>query len=149
MRCTECSADTRLCQCAEAERDARDLKVTNAQWASMDNTARAKHNAAVDAAKETKMTNLTMLELAVLKALDDSEYGDALTDGVWTFSVQDHMPAGVPARSLGGIVASLTKKGCVVACDHGRDAYIAMTNAGAQAYLAANPTARKHLNDAG
>jgi len=51
MRCTECSADTRLCQCAEAERDARDLKMTNARWAAMDNTARARHHAAVDAAK--------------------------------------------------------------------------------------------------
>jgi hypothetical protein len=92
------------------------------------------------------MTNLTMLELAVLKALDDSEYGEALTDGVWTFSVQDHMPAGVPARSLGGIVASLTKKGFARACDHGRDAYIAMTDAGAAAYIAANPNHSKQVS---
>jgi hypothetical protein len=91
------------------------------------------------------MTRLTMLELAVLKAIDDSEYGEALTDGVWTFSVQDHMPAGVPARSLGGIVASLSKKGYAHACDCGRDAYIAMTNEGAAAYLAANPGAKKSL----
>lgn len=42
MKCPECSADTRLCQCAEAERDARNM--TNERWAAMDNAERTRHH---------------------------------------------------------------------------------------------------------
>jgi hypothetical protein len=83
---------------------------------------------------------LTANELKVLKAVDDSEYGDALTDGVWTFSVMDY--ANFPsARSAGGVVASLSKKGFINAdpdSGHGEnDACIIITETGAVAYIAA------------
>lgn len=82
---------------------------------------------------------LTALELAVLKAIDESEYGGDLTDLIWTFSVDDHLPASIKSTSIPGIVSSLVKKGLVVSSPAfmGDDATIGMTSAGAEAYIAA------------
>lgn len=62
------------------------------------------------------MTNLTAKEIAVLAAIDHSEYGDGITDPVWTFSIADNVDRDVVPNdsSLGGIVASLVKKGLVI-----------------------------------
>lgn len=83
-------------------------------------------------------TNLTALELDVLKAIDASEYGDSLTDGVWSFSIAQNIRAGVAKRSIPGVVASLSKKGLVVVSGYGTsESYVTITDAGAAAYLKA------------
>ena len=58
------------------------------------------------------MTNLTNKELAVLTAIDKSEYGDNITDPVWSWSIWDNINREVVPNkaSLGGIVASLVEK---------------------------------------
>lgn len=79
------------------------------------------------------MTKFTANELKVLKAIDDSEYGDTLVDGCWSFSVADN--SDLKPRSIGGIVSSLVKKGILVAGDSGtEDAFVAFTRAGAETY---------------
>lgn len=80
---------------------------------------------------------LTANEIAVLKAIDNSEYGDNLHDEIWTFSVADN--CSLKPRSLPGIVSSLSKKKLVSCCGayDGDDATIGMTDAGIAAYVAA------------
>jgi len=79
---------------------------------------------------------ITKMELAVLKAIDWSEYGSYLNDAVWFFSVRDHVE-GVEPASLGGVIASLSKKGLVrvEGCDVDEDDIIYMTKQGAIEYL--------------
>jgi hypothetical protein len=86
----------------------------------------------------TTETNLTALELSVLRAIDASEYGDVLTDEIWMFSVTDNMEAGgATPKQLPGVVSSLVKKGLVKSGGTGNDAGIHMTDAGATAYVLA------------
>jgi hypothetical protein len=85
---------------------------------------------------------ITVSELKVLEALDASEYGDVLTDPVWTFSVTEE--CGIASASVAGVVSSLVKKGLVWAGGTSRDATLQMTEAGAAAYLdATGGTSRK------
>lgn len=82
--------------------------------------------------------NLTNNELAVLRAIDNSDYGDRLTDGVWFFSVADAMQADGPrGLALAGTVSSLVQKGAVWVDGKGNDSTIGITAAGVAAYLAA------------
>lgn len=53
--------------------------------------------------------NITAKELEAMKAVDWSEYGDHITDAVWSWSVHENMDMDVKAR--GGVLASLSKKG--------------------------------------
>ena len=79
------------------------------------------------------MINVTENEFKVLRAIDESEYGDVLVDAVWSWSITDHTD--LPARSIGGIVSSLRKKGLVYCGDVGtEDAATGMTEAGAERY---------------
>ena len=81
------------------------------------------------------MTNLTEKESAVLKAIDGSEYGDELTDAIWSWSLWDNIDKEVVpnATSIGGIVSSLVKKGLVYVTDEGtEEAAIEMTEAAAE-----------------
>ena len=89
------------------------------------------------------MSNLTDKELVVLKAIDHSEYGDNILDGVWTWSVLDYAE-GITAKSFPGIVSSLVKKGYVTSCDDGDDSCIDMTNDGFNAY--AEAVGRNNIN---
>lgn len=86
---------------------------------------------------------LTQSELAVLSAIDASEYGDSLTDAVWTFTIADH--SGLKPRSIPGVIASLNKKGLTTSIDDGKDSCIQMTRAGVRAYLAAVGSAARKL----
>ena len=52
---------------------------------------------------------LTVKEKKIIQAVLDSEYGDNPTDDVWTMYLAED--AGLPAKSMGGIVSSLVKKG--------------------------------------
>lgn len=89
-------------------------------------------------------TNLTMLELSVLAAIDASEYGDELTNEIWMFSVTDNMEdGGATPKQLPGVVSSLVKKGLVKSGGTGNDAGVHMTDAGAGAYMAAAGLNRK------
>jgi len=54
---------------------------------------------------------LTVKEKKIIQAVLDSEYGDNPTDDVWTMYLAED--AGLPAKSMGGIVSSLVKKGFV------------------------------------
>lgn len=79
------------------------------------------------------MINITENEFKVLRAIDESEYGNMLTDAVWSWSITDHTD--LAARSIGGIVSSLRKKGLVYCGDVGtEDAATGMTDAGAERY---------------
>jgi len=88
---------------------------------------------------------LTTKELILLKAIDASEYGDRLLDSVWTFTITDN--SDLNPRSVPGIIASLLKKGLVITGGSTRsnddDYNIAMTEAGAKAYLAVVGKSRK------
>lgn len=81
---------------------------------------------------------LTKFELAVLTAIDNSEYGEYLLDEIWSFSVTQNMPEDGPkGRSISGVVSSLSKKG-LVHCGGtwGQDmATIGMTEAGVKLYV--------------
>lgn len=78
--------------------------------------------------------NITPNELAVLKAIDDSCYGDYLTDAIWTWDISDG--CGLKKSSFSGVVSSLTKKGLVYSGDEGtEDATIEMTSEGANYYI--------------
>ena len=92
------------------------------------------------------MTTLTEKELAVLKAIDMSEYGDNIMDAIWTWSVADNMDRDIIANdsSLGGIIASLTKKGFVWSCEDGEDSSIEFTEDGFNAYIA--EVGRENIN---
>ncbi len=78
---------------------------------------------------------VTENEYAILKAIDDSEYGDSLRDSVWMFSVSNR--CGLEGKVISGTVASLVKKGYVQTRMHGdRESHtIVMTYAGIQAYV--------------
>ena len=79
------------------------------------------------------MINITENEFKVLRAIDESEYGNMLTDAVWSWSITAHCP--LPARCIGGVVSSLRKKGLVYCGDVGtEDAATGMTDAGAERY---------------
>jgi len=52
---------------------------------------------------------LTEMEEKVLTGIDNSEFGDDLTDQIWTCSIENTVPKG----SLGGVLGSLSKKGLV------------------------------------
>lgn len=80
---------------------------------------------------------LTKLELEVMKAIDASEYGERLQDGVWTFTIADHLPKTVASRSIPGIVSSLVKKGFLTTGGSGRDQEVGITKDGQDAYVAA------------
>jgi len=90
--------------------------------------------------------NLTENELALLKAIDRSEYGDSLSDDTWLFSARDH--SGIKGKAFSGTVSSLVKKGYVRTSGGGEpltddpgqtetDACIGFTDAGIEAYIEA------------
>jgi hypothetical protein len=91
---------------------------------------------------------LTHLELSVLRAIDNSEYGsDSLTSPTWTFSVTDNMQAdGATPKQLPGVISSLSKKGLVSICDEPGEESIGMTDAGAAAYILAVGYERNKAN---
>lgn len=91
---------------------------------------------------EAVATKLTTNELAVLRAIDSSEYGDALCDQIWSFSIADN--SDLPQRSIPGIVSSLAKKGLTVSGASGGEDTVAMTLFGATTYInAVNGTNKK------
>lgn len=90
------------------------------------------------------MSQLTVKEFQVLEAIDNSDYGCYLTDAVWTWDVVDNAP--MSAKAVAGVIGSLVKKGLVEVSSidnmilEGKltdEDTIAMTEAGAQAYLQA------------
>jgi DNA-binding MarR family transcriptional regulator len=84
----------------------------------------------------TTLTKLTTKELAVLRALDSSEYGSFLTDAVWSFTIADN--SDLTPKSIPGICASLQKKGYTRHGESDGQKTIEMTKEGALAYIAAN-----------
>ena len=77
---------------------------------------------------------LTENELEVLKAIDNSEYGDFLTDDIYAWSIADNIQH-VNTGSIAGIVSSLNKKGLVVSRGLGDDAGVRITNDGVKVYV--------------
>lgn len=73
-------------------------------------------------------------EMGVLMAIRDSEYRDGdLLQAVWSTSITP--PAGMAARGMGGVFASLSKKGLVALGDNGDGNTVSLTIA-AVAHLA-------------
>lgn len=95
------------------------------------------------------MTNLTTLETAVLKLIDDSEYGDFLCDSVWFWPSEMSAALKISAQAFGGVVTSLQDKGLVkVFIDRPRsDSTITMTEAGIVAYINQVGTTKKKSCD--
>ncbi len=77
--------------------------------------------------------NLTKNEIAVLTAIDSSEYGDSLQDTVWTFTIAQN--SSLTPRSIPGIVASLLKKGLVHVGESDGEKTIGITDGGVAAYI--------------
>jgi|TARA_R110001606_G_scaffold151568_2_gene292072 hypothetical protein len=77
---------------------------------------------------------LTENELEVLKAIDNSEYGDFLTDDIYAWSIADNIQ-NVTIGSVAGIVSSLNKKGLIVSRGTGDDAGVRITNEGVKVYV--------------
>ena len=91
---------------------------------------------------------LTENELAVLTAIDNSEYGDCILDEIWTFSLEYNVPKGGPqGKEISGTCASLKKKGLVnLSHSDGMDT-IKLTVAGRDAYVkAVGGKTKKYLN---
>jgi hypothetical protein len=83
------------------------------------------------------MNNLTPFEIAVLRAIDNSEYGQYLMNAVWTFTVADNMqPDGPTGRQLSGVISSLVQKNVVYVEGFDDDTIIGFTRKGAAAYIA-------------
>lgn len=87
---------------------------------------------------------LTSNELTVLKAFDDSEYGDYLTDPIWTFSIT----CSIEGKALSGVFSSLTKKGYIDSDGSGDEAVSWMTKEGVDTFVKAvgEDTVQKELN---
>ena len=84
------------------------------------------------------MTKLTQNEIALLKGIDCSEYGEYLQDATWTFSASDY--SGLKPRSVPPVIASLLKKGLVTRGGdgtQGNEYTLCMTDAGIEAYISA------------
>lgn len=85
------------------------------------------------------MTNLTTKEALVLKAIstdcfmDGAEGKDAVGKYVWADTGADHIrdETKLDAASIGGIVASLSKKGLISYNHDGQDSTYALTCTGA------------------
>lgn len=94
------------------------------------------------------MTNITSKEMALLKAIDDSEYGDSIMDPIWTWSATDCIEGeGITEASMGGIIASAGKKGLInihLDKDEPENNCIAMTEAGWKAYT--DSIGRENMN---
>lgn len=100
---------------------------------------------------------LTANEHAVLVAIDNSEYGDLLTDAVWTFTLADNMSAcGPTGNALSGTVSSLSQKGfletykCSGSTDwqgfkNNDDSTVTITAAGVEALLESGYKPKKLL----
>ena len=82
---------------------------------------------------------LTSNEFKILRAIDASEYGDALTEDVWTFTLANH--SDLSGKTISGTVSSLSQKGFVRVGGRGKEQYIGITAAGAQEYIAAHKAA--------
>lgn len=88
---------------------------------------------------------------AVLKAIDASEYGDALKDEIWQFSAKEH--SGLSDHAFGGAIAVLRKKGLITysiateraseSCTLAESNGIAITDAGIYALECTGYTFRK------
>lgn len=60
---------------------------------------------------EAKPVKLGEATIAVLKAIDASEYGDGLKDEIWQFSAKEH--SGLSDHAFGGAVSALRRKGLI------------------------------------
>ena len=76
------------------------------------------------------MTNLTYLERLGLLNLRDNDFGPNMS---WADSVNDSRHPSLPEKSIPGVIASLNKKGLVQSYGRGRDAVIAVLQAGLDA----------------
>ena len=90
-----------------------------------------------DASGALASVALTAKEEAVLLGIASSEYGDGPGSTVYSFSAFDHAPtcAGLTARSMGGVMASLAKKRLVEVGTDGEQNIVTMTNSGVRVYL--------------
>lgn len=103
--------------------------------------------------------SLTTNEHFVLNAIDKSEYGDCLTDAVWTFTLADNMADhGPTGNALSGTVSSLVQKGYLIARDckpssdmngnwNNDDSTVEITEAGVYALLESGYKPRKTFPD--
>jgi DNA-binding MarR family transcriptional regulator len=79
-------------------------------------------------------TSLTENEKLVIQAILNSEYGDYVTDGVYSMYLSDD--TGINKSSMGGIIGSLSKKGIVETYDTHMDSFgvvdiVSLTSKGA------------------
>lgn len=80
------------------------------------------------------MTKLTKNECKAIEGIVTSEYDEgAIYRCVWTWSANPFSSK----KTFSGVVASLSKKGCVKVAGDGKDSEITLTEAGWLAYKAA------------
>ena len=79
--------------------------------------------------------NLTSNEFEVLKAIDNSEYGDHLCDSVWVSTIYC---ATIKGKTISGTISSLCKKGFVWINGKGSEKEIGIKKIGVEEYLKAN-----------
>lgn len=77
---------------------------------------------------------LTVNEIKVLDAVAKSEYGEGIRSTVWTFTIGDN--SDLKPKSIPGVVSSLVKKGYLASFGSGREACVAVTQSGVEAYEA-------------
>lgn len=86
---------------------------------------------------------ITQLELNLLAYIDNDCFGDRLTDDIWFWPSEIAKALGVTTQGVGGVVTSLQGKGLITVYIDGSDSTIGMTEAGADAYVAARPNHKK------
>ena len=74
--------------------------------------------------------NITPNELEVINAINDSEYGDLITDEIWTWSIADNVKT-LKGKEISVTVSSLLKKDLVHSYGWGEEAVVYLTEAGA------------------
>lgn len=80
------------------------------------------------------MMKLTKMEIMVLNGMRDNEYNDAIEHATWTFTAIDN--SGLNAKQARGVIASLVKKGLVIATkgSHGDEDMIGFTQEGVKLF---------------
>lgn len=72
---------------------------------------------------ETSTIEITNNERAVLKIISEDEFNDGdPSKAVWSYGLR--VPEGMNRKSMGGVFASLQKKGLIATGDKGRDAWV-------------------------
>jgi predicted MarR family transcription regulator len=74
--------------------------------------------------------NLTELEKKVLRAINDSDYGEELGEPIWRGTERFVNTPSITGKALSGVYSSLNQKGLVVSTEDGKDSTVYITDLG-------------------